>query len=64
MAKPYRVLSVELPDTIVGFCVKLNSFCLRVHLYWDSYIVVVLSKEQVKLVLVIKSLIKTSSLSP
>ena len=47
VAKLYKVLSKELPDIIVGFWEKLNSFWRNVHLYCDSYIVVVLSNEQV-----------------
>ena len=33
VAKLYKIPSFELPDTSVGFCEKLNSFCRILHLY-------------------------------
>jgi len=47
VAKSYITPLFELPDINVGFWEKLNSFSLILHLYWVSYMVKVLSNEQV-----------------
>jgi hypothetical protein len=44
---------LALPETMVGFCEKLNSFSRKVHLYCDSYKIIVLSNEHVIFELVI-----------
>ena len=55
---------ISIPSNLYGEYIKLNSFWRNVHLYCDSYIVVVLSNEHVKFELLIKSFIKVSSVIP
>jgi len=64
VAKLYIIPLFELPDIKLGFCEKLNSFSLTVHLYCDSYIVIVLSNEHTRFGLLIKSSIKEASPKP